>query len=182
MEGKQKKQAKPTTPYFEVVSPEGQHFQVLLPLLKTRFTIGRYEAVNDVALRPDPQQLVSRQVHCLVEHRTQGWWLTDNDSVNGTFLMRLASLQKIRSILLQEGDIIYILGKLLEEQKSEPQYRQLTFFDPQGTNKTVEFPDEIIDSNLSTEHCPVPSPQQSVSHPRGRRTGDKKSNKILYSI
>lgn len=67
-------------PVLEVTGPDGQQFQV--ELTKDRLTIGRFAQFNDVALEPDPQQRVTRKVHCAVERSIDGWWFLDNGSVN----------------------------------------------------------------------------------------------------
>jgi len=57
-------------PYFEVSGPDGESFCV--EMKADRLTIGRYQQFNDIALEPDPQQLVTRKAHCTVERDSQG--------------------------------------------------------------------------------------------------------------
>ncbi len=117
-------------PLFEVSGPNEEQFTV--ELTKDRMTIGRFELYNDIALEPDPQQLVTRKVHCTVERDSEGWWVVDNGSVNGTFLWRDGQMEQVDGrALLREGDCIQILGKLTE--KGEPIYWKLSFRDPLGT-------------------------------------------------
>jgi DNA-binding winged helix-turn-helix (wHTH) protein len=117
-------------PFFEVCGPNDEQFTV--ELTKDHMTIGRYELYNDIALEPDPQQLVSRKVHCTIERDSEGWWVIDNGSVNGTFLFCDAAMVQVDGrALLREGDSIYLLGKLTE--KGEPIYWKLAFSDPLGT-------------------------------------------------
>ena len=44
--------------YLEVAGIDGQMFTV--SIADERVTVGRFEEHNDIALQPDPQQLVSR--------------------------------------------------------------------------------------------------------------------------
>jgi hypothetical protein len=66
-------------PFLHVQGPDGQQFSI--ELAKDNVTIGRYEQFNDVALQPDPQQLITRKVHC-VERDAHGWWVVDNGGPN----------------------------------------------------------------------------------------------------
>ncbi len=117
-------------PFLDVSGPDGQQFHV--ELANDRVTIGRFEQFNDVALEPDPQQLITRKVHCAVERDTHGWWVVDNGSVNRTCVRRDMTVEVVLGrALLQEGDSIRILGKLTET--GEPCYWDLTFSDPLWT-------------------------------------------------
>lgn len=117
-------------PFLDVCGPSGEHF--VAELTKNSMSIGRFELYNDIALEPDPQQLVTRKVHCTVERDIDGWWVIDNGSVNGTFLLRDGVMVQVDGrALLEEGDCIHILGMLTEA--GEPVYWQLTFSDPMGT-------------------------------------------------
>jgi DNA-binding winged helix-turn-helix (wHTH) protein len=120
-----------TLPYFEVSGPEGQSFRA--ELQTDRVTIGRFEQWNDIALFPDPQQLVSRKMHCIVEYLHHAWWVVDNGSVNCTFLRRKKGLEMIQGrAQLHDKETICILGMLFEED--QPKYWELTFHDPASTN------------------------------------------------
>lgn len=118
-------------PYLEIVGPEGQSFRA--EIKTDRLTIGRFEQWNDVALFPDPQQLISRKVHCTIEHDQHAWWIVDNGSTNRTFLCRKRESMEIvyGRAQLRDGDSIRILGKILEEER---QYWELIFHDPAITN------------------------------------------------
>lgn len=119
-------------PFLTVQGPDGQAFTA--ELAQERLTIGRYREFNDVALEPDPQQLVTRKVHCAIERDAGGWWLVDNGSVNRTFVQRGSRVEVVpgRSPL-GDGDVIRILGRLTEA--GEPLYWELTFRDPAGTRR-----------------------------------------------
>lgn len=117
-------------PFLEISGPDGQRFSV--ELADERITIGRFAAFNDVALEPDPQQLITRKVHCAIERDAVGCWVVDNGSVNRTFLRRGNVMQAVQGrALLAEGDVILVLGKLTET--GQPVYWELAFCDPMGT-------------------------------------------------
>ncbi len=124
-------------PFLEVSGPDGQ--QLSVELAKDRVTIGRFEQFNDVALEPDPQQLITRKVHCAVERDVNGWWVIDNGSVNRTFVRRGSVVEAVHGRApLSEGDSIRILGKLTEA--GDPLYWELTFSDPLGTRPAGRAP------------------------------------------
>ena len=63
---------RPDLPYLEITGPEGQ--QLTCELSKERLSTGRLTDLNDIAIEPDPQQLVTRMAHCSIE-RLAGAWL-----------------------------------------------------------------------------------------------------------
>jgi hypothetical protein len=77
-------------PTLEVTDPDGQPYQTLA-LKEDRLTIGRIAVYNDLALEPDPQQLISRKGYCALEHDAPGWWVVDN----GTFLQHDGHVQMV---------------------------------------------------------------------------------------
>ena len=118
-------------PVLEVSGPNGERFRV--ELAKDRLTIGRFRAYNDVGLEPDPQQLVTRRAHCVIERDTDSWWIIDNGSVNRTFLWRDESMEVVNGrAALEDGDAVRILGMLTED--GAPIYWDLVFHDPLKTN------------------------------------------------
>jgi hypothetical protein len=127
----------PHLPFLEVRGPDGQELTV--ELTQERLTIGRLRDFNDLVLEPDPQQLVTRKVHCIIERDAAGWWVVDNASVNRTFLKRGQSVEVVEGRLaLTEGNVIRILGRLTET--GEPIYWELTFRDPERTRPVVSVP------------------------------------------
>jgi len=72
-------------PFLEISGPDGQQMHV--ELSEDYITIGRFERFNSIALQPDPQQLITRKVHCVLERNLHGWWVVDNGSVNRTFVL-----------------------------------------------------------------------------------------------
>jgi DNA-binding winged helix-turn-helix (wHTH) protein len=122
-------------PRLKVRGPEGPRSAV--ELRRDRITIGRLADCNDIALEPDPENLVSRQAHCLLERRDRAWFVVDNQSRNGTFLLRGSSMEPVRSAtLLAEGDVIRIHAR----RGAAPQFWELLFEDPSRTGPVVEAP------------------------------------------
>lgn len=120
----------PLLPFLEIRGPEGQDFTI--QFTKDRVLIGRFREFNDVALEPDPQQLITRKGHCTVEWAADGWCIIDNGSVNKTFIKRQQALEiVIGRALIHDGDTICILGKLSIGE--DPRYWELVFHDPQRT-------------------------------------------------
>lgn len=123
-------------PFLEIKGPDGQQWTV--ELTKTPITIGRFEVFNDIALQPDPQQLIGRKGHCALEQENGAWFVVDNGSVNGTLLERGDVVQQVAGRApLAEGDCIHILGRLSE---NEPTYWELGFHDPMGTRPSGSRP------------------------------------------
>jgi hypothetical protein len=124
-------------PFLDVSGPDDQHFRV--ELATDYITIGRFEQFNDIALQPDPQQLITRKGHCALEHDANGWWVIDNGSVNRTFVRRGQTVEIVHGrTLLNEGESIRILGTLTEA--GDPIYWELTFSDPLGTRPVGHAP------------------------------------------
>ncbi|HEU5375943.1 MAG TPA: FHA domain-containing protein [Ktedonobacteraceae bacterium] len=118
--------------YLDITGPNGE--QMEFPLGKDYITIGRLPPpVNDLALQPDPQRLVSREAHCVIEQQGSYWYVSANGSSrNPTFLSRGGSLCQVQSpTLLTDGSRIYIQGRFTET--SEPLFWKCCFRDPQGT-------------------------------------------------
>ncbi len=127
-------------PFLQVHGPGGEEFTV--ELKKDHLTIGRFAAFNDIGLEPDPQQLITRKAHCSIERQLESWVVVDNGSVNRTFIERAQQMEIVSGrVPLQEGDTIKVLGLLTEE--GDPLYWELTFRDPQQTNRVVSGPGMI---------------------------------------
>jgi hypothetical protein len=120
---------------LEIHGPNGE--TSVVDLVKDHVSIGRFHELNDIGLEPDPQQLVTRKTHCILEREGDTWWLTDNGSVNRTFVRRDSSVEVVNGrITIQDGDAIRILGLLTED--GQPLYWELIFSDPLKTNRVVE--------------------------------------------
>ena len=88
-------------------------------LTGARVTVGRLADANDVALEPDPQQLVTRTGHLALERRGTEWFLVDGGSVNGTFLRRDGDLVRVTGRTpLHDGDVACVLAGVAEGGRS----------------------------------------------------------------
>lgn len=137
-----KDQKKPVTvPFLILKSLSGE--QTNFTISNDKFIIGRLPDLNDIALQPDPQNLITRHMHCFVEIRNSTGWLVDNASKNGTFLKRDNTVQKINGeIKLQDNDCIMLLGEINEDNTVK--YWELTFKDPFATKDVVNEQTTII--------------------------------------
>lgn len=123
---------------IEVHAPDGRTFDVELG--HGRVHIGRSAPGHqpDVALEPDPQQWVGR-LHCLLDYENGGWWLSDNGTVNGTFLRRGERTERVMSrVRLQGTDVIRILGGMTDD--GELCYWDLVLKDPYATRQVPALP------------------------------------------
>jgi len=92
-------------------------------LTGVRVTVGRLAGANDIALQPDPQQLVSCSGHLALERHGAEWFLVDSGSVNGTFLRRGGDLLRVTDRTpLHDGDVACVLAGVT-------QTGQRTFFE-----------------------------------------------------
>jgi hypothetical protein len=122
-------------PVLEIHGPNGE--TAVVDLVKDHVSIGRFHELNDIGLEPDPQQLITRKTHCILEREGDTWWLIDNGSVNRTFLRRDGAVEVVNGrVTIQDGDAIRILGLLTED--GQPLYWELIFCDPLKTNRVVE--------------------------------------------
>ena len=65
------------SPAEVVVSSPTRSVPLNVALTGARITVGRLADVNDIALQPDPQQLVTRVAHCTFEREGERWFLID---------------------------------------------------------------------------------------------------------
>jgi pSer/pThr/pTyr-binding forkhead associated (FHA) protein len=154
-------------PFLEMQEPDGKEYTIGLQDIfqqtpeQTRLTIGRSDD-NDIVL-PDPHKKVSRR-HCTIEREGDRWWLVDEGSANGTFLRQQGGgsevdVRAVDTILLQDRDVILILGKLTASQ--QPVFWQLTFRDPNVTDRVEGFqPPAEIEYHLSSQKLFQVSQQQ----------------------
>lgn len=97
-----------------------------IQLIGDRMTIGRLPELNDIALQPDPELLVSRASHCVLELAASRWFVSHGGGVNGTFLRRGSSLSAVKEReMLQDGDVICVLAQI--PSKGERRYFELAF-------------------------------------------------------
>ena len=124
-------------PVLEIRGPKGEAFDY--EMVTDRVTIGRFAQFNDVGLEPDPQQLITRKAHCVIERRTDTWWVIDNGSVNRTFICDSGQMNVVTGQApIRDGDSIRILGLLTED--GDAVYWELTFRDPLKTSPVVSGP------------------------------------------
>ncbi len=125
------------SPFLDVVGPRGETLS--FEVTADRATIGRLPGFNDIALEPDPQQLVSRKAHCSVEREAGAWWVIDNGSVNRTFIRRGEKTEPVEGKeMLRDGDVILVLGQLEEERG--PSYWEISLRDPFKTRPVGQAP------------------------------------------
>lgn len=122
----------PPRPALTVVSPDGEdRGTVLLGVDPVR--VGR-EADNDVALGPDPAQIVSRE-HCVIEPVGRRWWVRDLDSRNHTFIERRGERAQVDRVELLHGDAICVRADEGTEDAADEEvgFWRLAFSDPGET-------------------------------------------------
>ena len=108
-----------------VRGPDG-HEQATVQLSSDRVTIGRLPDANDIALQPDPEQLVTRSNHCAIERDGARWLVVDGGSVNGTFLKRDGELTRVDGrAALRDGDLVCVLASV--SGSAERRYFELGF-------------------------------------------------------
>src|SRR6266545_976810 len=67
-------------------------------------TVGRLPEANDISLQPDPELLVTRSGHCVLEREGARWFVVDGGSVNGTYVRRGGGLEPVaHRTLLHDG-------------------------------------------------------------------------------
>jgi DNA-binding winged helix-turn-helix (wHTH) protein len=106
-----------------------------------RITVGRLADLNDIALKPDPEQLVTRAGHCTLKRDGTRWFVVDGGSVNGTFLRRGNTLNRVSErTALRDGDVICVLASVAET--GERGYFELAFHataDSQATRAVLAY-------------------------------------------
>ena len=113
------------SPAIVVVSGPGAQ-SATVELTGERMTIGRLPDLNDIALEPDPEHLVTRAQHCALERSGSTWSVVDGGSVNGTFVRRAGELRRVEGRLpLRDGDVVCILGSI--DHQDGARYFELTY-------------------------------------------------------
>lgn len=128
-----------------VVGPSGAELG-RFRLSGKRVTVGRLSDVNDIALHPDPELLVTRVAHCTLESEGRRWFLVDGGSLNGTFLRRGRELSRVSERTgLHDGDVICVLASISEMEGRR--YFELSFNaagDSQATRAVLGRPEERV--------------------------------------
>ena len=121
-----------------VTGPDGATLGTVA-LSGRRVTVGRLADVNDVALEPDPELLVTRSAHCTFEREEQRWLIVDGGSVNGTFVQRDGELRQVADRMpLRSGDVVCVLASLSEA--GDKRYFELAFHEAQDSQATRAVP------------------------------------------
>jgi DNA-binding winged helix-turn-helix (wHTH) protein len=106
----------------------------------TRITVGRLPDLNDIALQPDSELLVTRAGHCALERTGAHWFVVDGGSVNGTFLRRGGATQRLTErTALHDGDVVCVLASISDT--GERRFFELAFQangDSQATRAVVD--------------------------------------------
>jgi hypothetical protein len=122
-----------------VSSPEGGQ-QAAFELSGARVIVGRLPELNDIALEPDPEHLVTRAEHCAFERSGSTWSIVDGGSVNGTYVRRAGELKRVEGRLpLRDGDVVCILGSMNHQDGAR--YFELAYettADSQATRAAVK--------------------------------------------
>lgn len=141
------------SPAEVVVSSPTRSVPLNVALTGARITVGRLADVNDIALQPDPQQLVTRVAHCTFEREGERWFLIDGGSVNGTFLRRGGSLQRVTQRTgLREGDVVCVLAAL--EDSGGRRFFELAFHSEQDSQATqAAFSKDGTSASAALDMC-----------------------------
>lgn len=124
-------------PFLLITSPDGDEFRA--EITTDCVTIGRSDLFNDIALEPDPLQLISRKIHCVLQREPDGWWVAHNGGVNPTYVRRGRAMEIVKGrARLYEGDSISLLGSMTDE--GELHYWELTLRDPLATQPAKHAP------------------------------------------
>ena len=109
-----------------VVSGPGGAEPATVDLSGERVTVGRLPELNDIALEPDPEHLVSRAEHCVFERTGDVWSVGDGGGVNGTFVRRGSDLKQVFDRMpLRNGDVVCVLASIPHQES--PLYFELAF-------------------------------------------------------
>ena len=109
-----------------VVSGPGAAEPATVDLSGDRVTVGRLPELNDIALEPDLEHLVTRAEHCVFERTGEVWSVADGGGVNGTFVRRGGELKPVAGRMpLRSGDVVCVLASI--PHQASPLYFELAF-------------------------------------------------------
>ncbi len=133
-----------------VFAPDGSELATVA-LSGKRVTVGRLPDLNDIALQPDPELLVTRGAHLTLERDGARWFVLDGGSVNGTFLRRGKELQRVTERTpLHDGDAICVVASITETD--ERRYFELAFRATGDSQATRPVP-EAISVSAEAHEC-----------------------------
>jgi hypothetical protein len=122
-----------------VVGPDGEEL-ANVELSGSRLTVGRLPDLNDIALQPDPERLVTRSAHCTFERTGAGWSVVDGGSVNGTFVRRGGELRRVdERTALRDGDVVCVVAAI-----DERRYFELAFTAAGDSQATRPVPEAAV--------------------------------------
>jgi hypothetical protein len=120
-----------------VSGPEGTPL-AQVALRGSLVTVGRLPEANDISLQPDPELLVTRSGHCVLEREGARWFVVDSGSVNGTYIRRGGGLEPLaHRTLLHDGDVVCILASTVGGTR---RYFELAFHDAADSQATRAVP------------------------------------------
>jgi FHA domain len=130
-------------------SPDGTTLQSIA-LTGERLTVGRLPEANDIALQPDPELLVTRVAQCTFEREGGAWFIVDGGSVNGTFLRRGGTTERVAErTKLSNGDVVCVLGSVSEN--GARRFFELAFHEAADSQATRAA---LVDAGASPAHVP----------------------------
>jgi hypothetical protein len=135
-----------------VCGPDGAELATVA-LSGRSVSIGRLPDVNDVALQPDPQLLVTRVAHCVLEQAGARWFVVDGGSVNGTFLRRSGVIRRVSErTALRDGDVVCVLASVSDG--GERRFFELVVHVPGGSQATRAAPlGEVASPSAQAPAC-----------------------------
>jgi FHA domain/Transcriptional regulatory protein, C terminal len=123
-----------------VVGPDGAHLADL-ELSGERVSVGRLPE-NDIVLQPDPERLVTRAAHCVLEPEGAQWVVVDGGSVNGTFVRRGGELRRVDGrMTLRDGDVVCVVAT--SGADDERHYFELAFSAAGDSQATRPVPEAV---------------------------------------
>jgi hypothetical protein len=132
-----------------VFAPDGSELATVA-LSGKRVTVGRLPDLNDIALQPDPELLVTRGAHFTLERDGARWFVLDGGSVNGTFLRRGKERQRVTErTLLHDGDAVCVLASITEPD--ERRFFELAFRDTGDSQATRPVPEAV--ASVAAPEC-----------------------------
>jgi FHA domain len=121
-----------------VTGPDGAAVAAVA-LSGRRVTVGRLPEVNDIALEPDRELLVTRAAHCTFEREGQSWLIVDGGGVNGTFVRRDRELLQVRDRMpLRSGDVVCVLASV--SPTGAQRFFELAFHEARDSQATRAVP------------------------------------------
>ena len=133
-----------------VLAPDGEQL-ANVELTGAQVTVGRLPELNDIALQPDPERLVTRSAHCTFEREGSRWTVVDGGSVNGTFVRRGGELRRVfERTPLRDGDVVCVVATV--GHPDERRFFELAFQTSGDSQATKPVP-EAAELARDTAEC-----------------------------